>query len=475
MAGRPLVLLALFCFGLGPQFAGPATAAEEERPAPAAMELLADSLAHPEARAKHYRTDLPSPPDSLLAFARRALDQGHYASAVELLESASRLRPNYRVLQLELASAYVAVGRLSDARHLYEQLVAGSAETSPLRIEALRGLASIYERSGWPEEALPFVEEALAVRPLDEGLRHLRKRLLLQVGPEATASTEIWNDSAQLRGERTTLDYRGGGTPRHALLVGAFLESCDRSSEPDLGKVDLDRAGDRLDGGGLRVGLRSRLRQGWHATAHVGSTQMSGRDAEPLYALALERRWLAGPRVSIAQSYETRGLELDSFLARSRGITGHQTACRAEAPLTPGLRGAVEMRLDRLSDRNRGFGIAARLSLGLDAGFSARAILETEDWRRNSDLYFAPRAATTALVGVASTHRLQRIGILAFDALAGRVRQDDSSAAAVRLSAGWQQRIFRQASLSAGWNYEQSLRDDPFFERRVTIGCIWSE
>jgi Tfp pilus assembly protein PilF len=128
------------------------------------------------------------------------LENGLTSEAVDELKAALATDPSNPETVLQLAKAYLALGDIPSSGRTLEGAVARGLETGP--IYAL--LASVYEKSGRPENAIPAMRLAIQRDPQSESYRFKYGMLLTSaLAPDAAVirlkeSLELFPQSARL-------------------------------------------------------------------------------------------------------------------------------------------------------------------------------------------------------------------------------------------------------------------------------------
>ncbi len=132
-----------------------------------------DKLAALFAREAELNSDVPEEAVRLWRQAATVLSskRDDHAGAAELLDRASKLRPNDRELMLELADRYTACGRGRAAAEVLERVVAsfGPKRTKELG-EIHRRLAAAYLGEGETQKALEELDRAFRIEPGNVGV-----------------------------------------------------------------------------------------------------------------------------------------------------------------------------------------------------------------------------------------------------------------------------------------------------------------
>jgi len=117
---------------------------------------------------EHLRR-MPESPKGLAQLAVSLLSQERYAEAIEILETALKLKPTWRELHFNLGFACVQLGREEEAiGHLRNGL-----KYDPGHVPSYSALAELLIRRGDRDEALRLLRQALELAPEDQRLHSL--------------------------------------------------------------------------------------------------------------------------------------------------------------------------------------------------------------------------------------------------------------------------------------------------------------
>ncbi|MEW6072486.1 MAG: tetratricopeptide repeat protein [Planctomycetota bacterium] len=255
---------------------------------------------------------------------RHLVRTGEHSEAIEHLEQASRLVPNAPELlaarvaiRTELAGAYLAAGRLADARRVYEQAVRGDETHQP----ALAGLlvTSLLDAAAGAPPEMPELEENVGFELLVAGAL---QRML----------------AADHTGARDQLALALDADPLRAHVVYdalAFLAEITENEADALGFVDL--ALEAHPGDAWALFERGRLlgRLGDYEGARealLGALEIELDFEDALVALG-ETAFRLG-RFEDAERYLERTVELDSARGEVhalRGLNSLHLGAREEA------------------------------------------------------------------------------------------------------------------------------------------------
>ncbi|KZV78912.1 TPR-like protein [Exidia glandulosa HHB12029] len=157
-----------------------------------------------------------------------AYNRGNYEKAVKLLERAMELasvvqssRTQWVGTQVNLGSAYRKMGRLQDAKRMYQQVL----EIDPRNGGALAYLGMVYHMSDELDQAILTYHEALSVDPTNQHVLDLLNVALesnIDSPPFARAAgAEMWNAIVKERHDARGRVY--GVTPAEAALLQAEI------------------------------------------------------------------------------------------------------------------------------------------------------------------------------------------------------------------------------------------------------------
>jgi tetratricopeptide (TPR) repeat protein len=100
-----------------------------------------------------------------IAFQRR--QRGDREGAIEALEAAGRISPDYRPFLAAMGALYVEAGQLDKARQFYQDALR-EARNAVERFDAVMGLGAVYERARDLDSAEHWYREALRVMPQEQ-------------------------------------------------------------------------------------------------------------------------------------------------------------------------------------------------------------------------------------------------------------------------------------------------------------------
>lgn len=199
--------------------------------------------------------------------AQMAAIRGRYEEVVELLEEPLKSRPDLKRAWLLLASSYLRVGRIQDARETYDEL----RKIDPFFAPAVIGLAAVSERLGDEEQHRRWIERANELAPDDPYVRSrylnlqeeqgdpyqaIRQReTILQREPDDTANiyrlAMLYERTGQLdKAERMFSRYgeQADESLEGAAVMAAFYERTRQYSRIDdligrLLNIESDKVG----------------------------------------------------------------------------------------------------------------------------------------------------------------------------------------------------------------------------------------
>lgn len=178
-------------------------------------------------------------PDHFHALVRRAwtarsAGPAWYAQAVEYQQKALALRPDVDSLRLALAEILVALGRITEARPHFEQLM----QRQPNNPSVLFGLARCHAASDQREQARQLFDQVLAANPNDSQALGERGQLALDQERFADAEADLRRAVALVPGEVTLLTRLATCLQQ----VGKTDEARTVREQADTLKADFARA-----------------------------------------------------------------------------------------------------------------------------------------------------------------------------------------------------------------------------------------
>lgn len=414
----------------------------------------------------------PSPAaaaDSLLTCGRQALWSGQNELAADLLRLYVTEHPGHHTARLDLARAAAWSGRYPEAARNYEIVIDRTGPGSTLHADALEGLAHVYAWTGRNADAITTLDRLLAIHPTRLSLRARREELASRDASRIEGESAVWNDSSRLRADRTEVRFDAGDVGSRAFVVTAFRETLDRTSVPALFKAP-STLGDRVEGGGLRLGARSHFGRGFSSRIELGSTRYGDRAAHAATEARLEHRGLGGLNWTLRHSYGDRGFDMKSFEARDRHLAGHEFTLSGYRPFGF-TRGAwALLRYGSLDDRNSYRGGSASFDQRL---WEPVALLMGGSYLDYSNMpggYYAPRAEWTANIGLILRPVLPILGDLRFDLTTGRAGNSEGAGNIRAARASWDRRLRGMGFARARFGYDESIRRSTYISREASFG-----
>jgi tetratricopeptide (TPR) repeat protein len=228
---------------------------------------------------------------------------GRSAEALEQLEAAVRLKPQFVEVEMNIGAALIDLGRAAEAVPHFERALTGQY----MKAEIHNGLGAAFLQLGRHDEAVAQFEQALALKPELDSARNNLTSTLLQANRGGEAVERL---QAAVRAEPNVAS-------RRVALAGALAATGRNAGAIEEYRAALALSPDDPQAHAALAGLLDRAGQKAEALQHAEQALRGRDDAMCHYIVANDL--IAQKRFQDAADHLERAVQLDPNFVAARG------------------------------------------------------------------------------------------------------------------------------------------------------------